>query len=360
MLSKEYMLLQYTITHGILMSLNRYQRRCLLLEVSDVRELVSRVGLTYLMDECIENLREAFKNWKRFRVVKRTSFYYPFGVVEAMPVCSEEYCAIKVVNGHPSNPERGLLSVVAIGMLIDVPTGYPLMISEATLLTAIRTAATTALATDYLSREDSTSLGIVGTGAQSEFLCLAISRVRSIDRVLAYDIDRRALEKFRRNLRKMDFNVEECRSSKEVVQGSDILTTATTCRGKAVLADWISEGVHINAIGGDAPGKSELDPNILKRAKVVVEYREQALAEGEVQNVGEEYIYAELWEVVAGLKKGRESREEITVFDSVGFALEDLVILKIVYELAEKLNLGREVNLIPSLIDPKNLIELLL
>jgi len=316
MLSKEYMLLQYTITHGILMSLNRYQRRCLLLEVSDVRELVNRVGLTYLMDECIENLREAFKNWKRFRVVKRTSFYYPFGVVEAMPVCSEEYCAIKVVNGHPSNPERGLLSVVAIGMLIDVPTGYPLMISEATLLTAIRTAATTALATDYLSREDSTSLGIVGTGAQSEFLCLAISRVRSIDRVLAYDIDRRALEKFRRNLRKMDFNVEECRSSKEVAQGSDILTTATTCRGKAVLADWISEG--------------------------------------------EEYIYAELWEVVAGLKKGRESREEITVFDSVGFALEDLVILKIVYELAEKLNLGREVNLIPSLADPKNLIELLL
>ena len=359
-MSEEYMLLQYTITHGILMSFDKYHGGCLLVEVSDVRELVSRVGLTYLMDECIENLREAFKNWKRFRIVKRTSFYYPFGVVEIMPVCSKEYCAIKIVNGHPSNPERGLLSVVATGMLIDVPTGYPLMISEATLLTAIRTAATTALATDYLSRKDSINLGIIGTGAQSEFLCLAINRVRSIDRILAYDIDRRALEKFRKNLKRMDFNVERCSSSKEVAQGSDILTTATTCRGRAVLADWIPEGVHINAIGGDAPGKTELDPAILKRAKIVVEYKEQALVEGEVQNVGEECIYAELWEVVAGLKKGRESREEVTVFDSVGFALEDLVILKMVYKLVKKLNLGREVNLIPGLADPKNLIELLL
>jgi len=313
------------------------------------------------LDGLIARLEECFRRWRDFRMVPRPSFYYPTGVMEVMPVSDDEYYAVKIVNGHPGNPGRGLLSVVAVGVLAEVETGYPLMIADATLLTALRTAAASAVATKYLARGDSRVLGIVGTGAQSEFQCIAVSRVRPVEEVVYFDLDPRAMEKFEENLGDAGFRLRRAGSAREVAEASDVLVTSTAGRGrrKVVRSEWVRPGTHINAIGGDAPGKTELDPRILEEAKVVVEYLEQARVEGEIQNVGPEAVYAELWEVVTGAKPGRTSRDEITVFDSVGIALEDWAALTYTYELAGELGVGLEVDLLPAPSNPKNLYSLI-
>jgi len=330
-----------------------------LLRAGDVASLVKRIGVGEFLDGLIERLEECLRRWREFRMVPRPSFYYPMGVMEVMPVSDDEYYAVKIVNGHPGNPGRGLLSVVAVGVLAEVGTGYPLMIADATLLTALRTAAASAVATKYLARLDSGVLGIVGTGAQSEFQCIAVSRVRPVEEVVYFDLDPRAMEKFERNM--MGFRLRRAGSAREVTEASDILITATAGRGRrrVVRREWVRPGTHINAIGGDAPGKTELDPEILRSAKVVVEYLEQARVEGEIQNVGPEAVYAELWEIVSGAKPGRTSREEITVFDSVGIALEDWAALTYTYELAREHGVGLEVDLLPALSNPKDLYSMI-
>lgn len=333
-----------------------------LLTVADVAKIVSTVGLERFVDGLISKVEEAFKRWRELIVVPRVSFSYPLGVMEAMPASDSRWYAVKVVNGHPSNPSRGLLTVVAVGLLADAETGYPLMVADATLLTAFRTGAASAVATKYLARRDSRVLGIVGTGAQSEFLCYSISRVVPIESVVYFDVDLAAMGKFERNMAPFEFKLKGAGSAEEVATVADVLVTATASRGRrrVVVNNWVRSGTHINAIGGDAPGKTELDPDILKRAKVVVELLEQAVIEGEVQNLERGVVYAELWEVVAGLKPGRESVEEVTVFDSVGIAVEDLAALTYLYELATETGAGEEVDLLPRPSNPKDLFSLAL
>jgi len=336
--------------------------RPLLVTAADVVELVGRVGLGRFIDGLIARLEEVLRRWRELTVVPRVSFQYPAGVVEAMPASDGRWYAVKVVNGHPDNPRRGLLTVVALGVLVEVETGYPVMVADATLLTAFRTGAASAVATKHLARPDSRVLGIVGTGAQSEFLCLSIGRVAPIEEVVYYDVDPAAMGKFERNVRPYGLRLTPASSGREVAERADVLVTATAGRGRRRVVEraWLRPGTHVNAVGGDAPGKTELDPQILLDAKVVVELLEQALVEGEVQNVGKGAVYAELWEVVSGLKPGRVSRDEITVFDSVGAAFEDLAALTYLYELAAAEGVGREVEgLLPSPADPKDLFSLL-
>ena len=336
------------------------QRPIRLLTYRQVVEIVQHVGVERFMDGLIGWLEECFKKWRMFRIVPRQAFYYPWGVMESMPITDDDIYVVKVVNGHPNNPSRGLLSVVALGVMAEAETGYPVLLCDATLLTAFRTAATSALAAKYLAREDSRVLGILGTGAQSEFQCLAISRVRSVERVLIYDVDLRAMEKFERNM--PCFNVERAGDARSLVEESDILVTATAGRGRRSLVrdEWVRPGIHINAVGGDAPGKTELDPRILLRAKIVVEYLEQAKVEGEIQNVDPGIVYAELWELACGLKPGRTSGEEVTVFDSVGIALEDWAALTYINRLARDMGIGQLVELFPAPGNPKNLYGALL
>ncbi len=241
-----------------------------------------------------------------------------------MPMSDKDFYSVKLVNGHPLNSQKNLLTVAALGVLVDAKSGYPLMITESTLLTALRTAATTALATKYLARRKSKNLGIIGAGAQSEFQCLGAMAVLDIERIYYFDLDSAAMEKFALNMQGFGVDLIECKSACEVVGNSDVLITATASKGanKVVLADWVKEGTHINAIGGDCPGKTELDPKILERAKIVVEYLTQTKIEGEIQNLqNRQDVYAELWELASGVKKGRENSEEITLFDSVGLRL---------------------------------------
>lgn len=332
-----------------------------ILTVSDIQKLIQIIGLENFFKRVIAALEEDFGRWNEFILSPRHVTSYPHGVIELMPCADQQFYAFKYVNGHPGNPLKGKLTVVAIGLLSDVGIGYPLMISEMTLLTALRTAATGVLAAKYLAREDAKSLAIIGTGAQAEFQVCGFSAYFQPEVVRFFDTDPKAMAKFSRNLSAQKFTLIPCSSIIETVRHADIVITATAAKRRQSLFEFedISSGTHIHAMGGDCPGKTELSAEFLNQVKVVVEYKPQSLAEGEVQQCEADLVYAELWELVCKNKPGRQNHQEITLFDAVGFALEDYSILRVVHELANEYQLGAELPLIPELNDPKNLFGLL-
>lgn len=337
----------------------------LLLEIPTICAMVERIGLKDFYLRLCANLIEDFSHWGNFQKSSRHAIYVPHGVIELMPICNDELYSFKYVNGHPLNSTDNKLTVVAFGMLADVKTGYPLMISSMTLLTAMRTAATSALASRYLAKKDSKRVAIIGCGAQSEFQVLAHHALFDLTEVRYFDPDANAMVRFSANLRDESFHLIACDNVQAAIKGVDIIITATAAPGKhhVLECSWIEPGQHICGIGGDSPGKTELDPAILRAAKVVVEYFPQTAHEGEIQNLGGEaqaLVHAELWEVISGLKESRHNDQDVTVFDSVGFALEDFSVLRLCHQLAQELRLGKTIDLIPnSLSDCKNLYGLL-
>ncbi len=325
--------------------------------IPDLRRLIQEISLQDFMRMLIEQLQRDFSRWHEFSRSPRHATHFAHGVIELMPISDQTYYTFKYVNGHPGNPAHGKLNVVALGVLADVSSGYPLMVSEMTLLTALRTAATSALASRYLAPKGAKTFGIIGTGAQSEFQVLAHHVALGVDEVYYYDLDAHAMEKFARNLAPYSLALHRCSNSSEVAAKSAILTTATAAKTKTQVlsAAQVKPGIHINGIGGDCPGKTELDPQLTGRCKIVVELIEQTRIEGEIQNLPAGGVYAELWELASGKKPGRTSADEITLFDSVGFALEDYSALRLVHKLAETHSCGQQLELIPELQDPKDL-----
>lgn len=336
-----------------------------ILTIEELALLVEKYGTEKYLRGLMKELKSDFSRWQEFNKIPRPAMHVPGGVLELMPVCDDKYYSFKYVNCHPKNPESGLMTVVATGQLSTNDTGYPVMFSEMTLLTAFRTAATTAIATDFMARADSRVLAIIGTGAQSEFLVKAISLIRDIKEIRYFDIDSLAMDKFEKNMQASPFKLSRCKNSKETVLGADIITVCTACKAHVdvIKNDWVKNGVHINGIGGDCPGKTELEFDILHRSKIVVEYFDQCIIEGEIQRYnkveGKKKVYAELHELITGGKIGRTNDKEITLYDSVGIGLEDFSALKFTYEVVKKYNLGKNLNLIPALKDPKNLISVL-
>jgi ornithine cyclodeaminase len=329
--------------------------------IQDIKHIIQRKQLKHFFVELVNRLRADFSRWPEFKKTPRHATHYPHGVIELMPISDETYYSFKYVNGHPYNPQQQKLNVVAVGMLAQVESGYPVLISEMTLLTALRTAATSALASSYLSRPHPVTMAIIGTGSQAEFQVLAHHFALGVQQVHYYDTDPAAMTKFAHNLAGYGLTLIPFTNIPDSLIGVDIITTATAAKAKArILEDaWIYPGLHINAIGGDCPGKTELDPAILTRSRVVVENLEQTRHEGEIQHLKDGKIDAELWEITSGKKPGRQNPEEICVFDSVGFALEDYTTLRYIYELADEYQCGQTVDLIPKLSDPKNLFSLL-
>ncbi len=319
------------------------------------------MGLENFFKRVITALEEDFGRWNEFMLSPRHGTYYPDGVIELMPCADRQLYAFKYVNGYPGNPLKGKLNVIALGMLSDADNGYPLMVSEMTLLTAFRTAATGVLAAKYLARKDAKSIAIIGTGAQAEFQVCGYTGFFQLEEVRFFDTDPQAKVKFSENLSGQKFRLMPCGSIVEAVCHADIVITATAAKKRQSLFEFkdISAGTYIHAMGGDSPGKTELSAEFLKQVKLVVEYKPQSLIEGEVQQCTADLIYAELWELVCKNKPGRQNNHEITLFDAVGFALEDYSILRVVYELAKEHQLGTELPLIPELNDPKNLFGLL-
>ena len=329
----------------------------LFLSASCTAELVRRQGVRNCICEIAEHIRDDFLRWQDFDKSARIATHSREGVIELMPISDGTLYSFKYVNGHPRNSTLGLPTVMAFGVLAEVATGAPILLSEMTLTTALRTAATSALAAKVLARADSRIMALIGNGAQSEFQALAFQRLVGIDTVRAYDIDRAATARLTANLAASGLTIIACQSTQEAVQGADIVTTLTADKTYATIlaSDMLAPGTHINAVGGDCPGKTELDAAILKAAKVFVEFAPQSRIEGDIQQMEAEFTVTELWEVLGGHQPGRDNDEQITVFDSVGFALEDFSALRFMYQTALKLGLGTRLDLIPALEDPKNL-----
>lgn len=326
-----------------------------IITASDIRS----IGLQALFDRALVVLREDLCRWGEFRKSPRHAIHYAHGVFELMPCADDSFYAYKYVNAHPKNPKEGKLSIVALGMLADVRTGYPQLICDMTILTAIRTAAMSAIAAQAFAKKDSAVLALIGTGAQSEFQAYAMQRSFPLTSIRYFDRDERAMEKFARNLAGSGVTLVACTSAEEAVRGADIITTCVCEKARVQLFDYASiqdsDRLFINAIGGDCPGKTELDPKILERSRIVIEFHEQTKHEGEIQNLAGEVVYDELWEIVQGKKPGRTDSDGIIVFDSVGFALEDFSMLRMVHELG----IGGDTGILPELEDPKDLISVM-
>lgn len=325
--------------------------------VDAVRQWLTGAGVPAGVEGMVGYLEEDFRRWPSFDKTSRVASHTPLGVIELMPVSGPDLYAFKYVNGHPSNPARGLQTVTAFGVLAEVHNGYPVFVAEMTLLTALRTAATSAMATRALARPDAAVLALVGAGSQAEFQAVALRAVLGIERLRVFDVDGAASEKLVRNLAPLGFHVQVCASASEAARGADVITTCTADKTQAqVLADAdVAPGTHVNAIGGDCPGKTELDPAILDRASVFVEHAPQTRVEGEIQNRSADFPVTELWEVLAGRRPGRTDPAQVTVFDSVGFALEDYSALRYVRDALAGSDLVRDIDLVAAPADPKDL-----
>ena len=330
--------------------------------IEEICQLVQSSGIEPMISDLARYIREDYIRWHDFEKSIRLTSHSRHGVIELMPICDDTLYAFKFVNGHPSNTATGRQTVVAFGVLADVATGYPLLLSELTISTALRTAAASALAASTMARPGSASMALIGCGAQSEFQVLAFKSLLGIREIRAFDIDGAAIDKLFDNLRGMQgLALVRSASIREAVRDADIVTTLTADKNNAtiLMPGMIEPGMHINAVGGDCPGKTELHPDVVAGARVVVQYEPQTRIEGEIQQMAPHFPVIELWRVLAGLERGRTDDAQVTVFDSVGFALEDFSTLRFIRDLTAGRAAARRIDLLPpTAIDPKNLYKL--
>jgi ornithine cyclodeaminase len=334
--------------------------------IADIQRIVGHTGPALFIEGLAAEIEADYRRWGEFDKSARHAIHSPGGVIELMPTSDGQMYSFKYVNGHPKNTALGLLTVTAFGVLADVETGYPLLLSELTVTTALRTAAMSALAAKHLARPDSRVMALIGNGAQSEFQAIAFHHMLGIREVRLYDVDAAATAKLARNLKALghaNLQVKICNSVSDAVQGAHIVTTVTADKRNAVILtpDMIVPGMHLNAVGGDCPGKTELHADILRRAdaRVIVEYEPQSRVEGEIQQMPADFAVTEFAQVLAGAAPGRTSLADVTIFDSVGFALEDYSALRYLYKLQQLQGRQHQIDLIPDLDDPKDLFGLL-
>lgn len=322
--------------------------------VDHMMKIISKIGIENMLNGIADYIEDDFKRWELFDKTPRVAAHSDKGVIELMPTSDHQLYGFKYVNGHPKNMKEGLQTVTAFGVLSEVYTGYPILFSEMTILTALRTASTSAIVAKYLARKDSRCMAIIGNGAQSEFQALAFKTLLGIDKLRLYDIDAVATDKCIRNLKGHNFDITACGSVGAAVEGADIITTITADKQNAtILSDYmIQPGVHINAAGGDCPGKTELARDILLRSDIFVEYPPQTRIEGEIQQLADDYPVHELWQVMRGEHPGRTHEEQITLFDSVGFAVEDFSALRYIRDEISKPGMSKLYENLDLVADP--------
>jgi len=326
------------------------RRKTLIVDGKTVKSLITVRG-------AIREVEKAFKLFGEGKVQMPPKVYIHLnkykGDFRAMPAYVEglEKCSIKWVNVHPENRKKALPTVMAIIILSDPANGFPLSVMDATYVTALRTGAAGGVAAKYLARKDSKSVALVGCGVQAQTQLAALNENFNIERVRIWGHLRSEAAGFKRKASRIgDFKMEISKTIKSCVEDSDIIVTTTPSRRPLVRSGWLKRGAHVNAIGADAKGKQELDPKILKKAKIVVDAWEQASHSGEInvplaeRQISKKDIYADLGEVVAGKKKGRTSGKEITVFDSTGLAIQDTAVANVVYREAKRRRKGRYVS----------------
>ncbi|WP_226782501.1 ornithine cyclodeaminase [Oceaniglobus trochenteri] len=319
--------------------------------VQNMMRMVNTMGAAAFMRDLAGYIEADFRRWPEFDKTPRVASHSQDGVIELMPTADSENYGFKYVNGHPKNLRDGFQTVTAFGVLSSVANGYPVLLTEMTVLTALRTAATSALVGKYLAPKGSDTMTMIGNGAQCEFQAIAFRELCGVNRLRLYDVDPKATEKAARNLAAQGFEIVKCTSAESATEGAQIVTTCTADKQNAtVLTDnMVGAGIHINAIGGDCPGKTELHRDILMRSDIFVEYPEQTRIEGEIQQLAPDHPVTELWKVMAGDAPGRRSDRQITLFDSVGFAIEDFSALRYVHA---KVRAGAPHDRLDMLADP--------
>jgi len=324
----------------------------LLISEAEVQQLLT-------IDDALNAVEGALREKGRQRVQMPPKSYIFFekyhGDFRTMPSYLEDsdIAGVKVVNVHPNNPKaHHKPSVMATILLIDPETGAPISIMGGTTITRMRTGAIGGLATKYLARKDAQTLALVGTGTQARTQLSAISKTMTLHAVRAYDANDTALSGFIAEAeRRYPFGFTACTSVEDCVTSADVISTTTPVTTPIVRSEWIAPGTHINAIGADAPGKEELDPLLLKRAKIVVDDVDQATHSGEINVpltkglITVKDIHAELCNIVVGKKPGRTSADEITVFDSTGLSLQDIATAALVFQRAQENSMGRIISL---------------
>lgn len=340
----------------------RPRAQTLFLSATDAAKAVRKHGLANCLLGMLDFIHADFLRWQDFHKCPRIANHSSNGVIELMPVSDAQTYAFKYVNGHPKNHRFKLPTVMAFGLLADVETGMPDFLCELTLTTALRTAATSVLAARALARKTCKTMALIGNGAQSEFQALAFQHVLGMEAIRLYDCDPDATQKLVRNLRHTGLLITPCKSISECVEGADIVTTVTADKTNATILtrDSIYPGMHINGVGGDCPGKTELHPDVLRASRVFVEFEPQTRIEGDLQHLPADFAVTELWQVLQNPAMGRQSETDITLFDSVGFALEDFSALRYMRSLAQLHGLGQSVSLVPDLPDPKDLFSLVM
>lgn len=329
--------------------------------VDNMMRLVHHVGIEQVLCDLAAYIEADFKRWELFDKTPRVASHSDVGVIELMPTSDGEAYGFKYVNGHPKNTSEGLQTVTAFGLLADVYTGYPVLLTEMTILTALRTAATSAMVAKYLAPKGADTMAMIGNGAQSEFQSLAMKAICGVTSVRLYDQDPAATDKCARNLDGTGLKVVRCTSPESAIEGAHILTTCTADKQCAtILTDnMVGSGVHINAIGGDCPGKTELAPGILSRSDVFVEYPPQTRIEGEIQQMAPDFAVTEMWEVISGTKPGRRDNRQITLFDSVGFAIEDFSALRYIRDRIKDTDYFFDLDMLADPDDPRDLFGML-
>ncbi len=329
--------------------------------VQNMMNLVHHIGLEQVLIDLAAEIEADFRRWPLFDKTPRVASHSDVGVIELMPTSDGEMYGFKYVNGHPKNMKEGLQTVTAFGLLADVQTGYPVLLTEMTLLTALRTAAMSALAARHLAPRGATTMAMIGNGAQSEFQCLAFKAICGVKTVRLHDIDPAATRKCSANLAASGLEVVACASAEAAIEGAQIITTCTADKQFAtILTDnMVGAGVHINAIGGDCPGKTELHRDILLRSEIFVEYPPQTRVEGEIQSLDPDHPVTELWQVITGAARGRTDPRQITLFDSVGFAIEDFSALRYILARIRGTPFSEPLDMIADPDDPRDLFGML-
>ncbi len=332
------------------------------IDLPTMSEYLKKVGVENIMARLVSYLEEDYKNWEDFIKVPRVAHHTPIGVLELMPIGNSKLYSFKYVNGHPENPKHNFLTVMGVGLLADVETGFPLFFSELTLTTALRTAANSVMAAKYLAKSNPKKMALIGNGCQSEFQSLAFHHILGIEEIYCYDVDPNATDKLINNLQYVDnLKLIKCNSAKEACKGVDIITTITADKKNAIIItpDMVEKGMHLNAVGGDCPGKTELDSDVLSMGNVYVEFEPQSRIEGEIQHMDDTFKVTEIHNIIKTGKPIERKPEDITIFDSVGFAIEDFSVLRLMYDIAKTENVGIPQILVPELENPKNLFSLI-
>lgn len=330
---------------------SRRSYKTLILDRRSIEKLVR-------IKESIQVIESAFREYGLGRVQMPAKIYLHLdrysGDFRAMPAYIErlDSCALKWVNVHPGNKIFGLPAVMAVIILSNPRNALPLCIMDGTYATNLRTGAAGAVAAKYLARRDSKVVGLVGCGAQAKTQLQGLRELFAIRQVKIWGKDDADVKEFIKDLQPLHLKLVPTENIKDCVLGSDIVVTTTPSRRPLVKLKWLKKGVHINAIGADAKGKQELQPAILKKAKLVVDAWEQAAHSGEINVplkkglISKRDLYANIGEIVSGKKKGRTNQNEITVFDSTGLAIQDVAIANLIYQTAIKKRKGKWIKII--------------